>query len=103
MTEGYIKEIMRKYIFLTTVIGCAVIFCCGTLTARQKTAYNIWLEKYSVMSMTNTSRSVDVSIDGKAYSLPLPDKIKKEGIADILKLTPLAPAVFLVEVISGEK
>ena len=97
------REIIRKYCFTTTVIGCAVIFCCGTLTAKQKTAYNIRLEKYSVMSMSNTSRSVDVTIDGKDFSLPYHDKIKKEGIAALLKLTPLAPAVFLIELISEEK
>ncbi len=94
------KALFRKYCFITTVIGCAVMFCCGTLTASQKTAYNIYLKKYSVMSMTNTSQRVGINIDGEDYSLTLPDKERAEEVKRLLKFTPLAPFVFLIETLS---
>ncbi len=100
MIYKQIRPLLRRYCFNVTVIACAVTFCCGTVTVSQKTAYNIYLKKYSVMSMTNTSQKISLSIDSHPYSLMLPDKEKTEHIKRLMKFTPLAPFVYILEVLS---
>ena len=97
------KILLRKYCFVSTVIGCVVIFCCGTLTASQKTAYNIYLKKYAELSIAATSRKVGVSIDEREYTLALPDEEKLYKLGGLLKFTPLAPFVFVVEQLTENK
>lgn len=91
------RQLLRRYCFFTTVTACAVIFCCGTLTVSQKTAYNIYLKKYSVMSMSGTSQKMNINIDSRNYPLALPDREILQEINALLKFTPLAPFVYLAE------
>ncbi len=91
------KKMLAKFCFVNVVIACLIIFLCGTLTASQKTAYNIYLREYSVMSMKNSSESLSMSLDGKSFSLNLPEKAETEKIRRFLKLTPLASAVYFAE------
>lgn len=100
MINKQIKAVVRKYIFATTVLVCGIIFSCGTLTASQKTAYNIYLKEYSVMTLTNTSERVGLDIDGEGYFLPLPDEEGSGQLKKLLKLTPLAPFVYLAQLIT---
>lgn len=92
---GELKRLFKRYFFICTVIGCTVMFFCGTLTAEQKTAYNIYLREYAVMSMANTSRSINMSIGEKSLSVALPDENQRERLKKYLKLTPLSPFVLL--------
>ena len=101
MIFKHCRSLFRKYCLSTTVIGCIILFFCGTLTASQKTAYNIYLKKYSVMSMTNTSQSVNLKIDGESWSLSLPDKEKAAQTVRLMKFTPLAPLILLIEVFTS--
>lgn len=91
------KKLIAKFSFINTVITCGIIFLCGTLTASQKTAYNIYLREYSVMTMSNTSDSIDVNLDGKSYCLALPEKSDVDRALRYLKLTPLATGVYFAQ------
>ena len=91
------KKLIAKFSFTNTVIACLIIFLCGTLTASQKTAYNIYLREYSVMTMKNSAQSIDLNLDGKSYCLNLPQKSDAERFMRYMKLTPLATAIYLAE------
>ena len=94
------KEARRQvayFCFANTVIACVIIFLCGTLTASQKTAYNIYLREYSLLTVAASSSRVNMELDGKTVALNFPDEEKREGLRRYLKLTPLASAVFLAE------
>ena len=69
-----IRKLFAEFCFANTVIICAVAFFCGTLTASEKTAYNIYLREYSVLSMVNTSQSISMDVDGKGFYVALPEK-----------------------------
>ncbi len=95
------KKLFSSFCFINTVIACVIIFLCGTLTASQKTAYNIWLREYSLLTVAGTPQRVDMKLDGKTVSLDLPDSSETERLRRYLKLTPLASAVLLWETVEG--
>ena len=95
------KKQLATFCFVNTVIACVIIFLCGTLTASQKTAYNIYLREYSVLTLAGNSERVDMNIDGDSVTVELPDREKKEKLRRYLKLTPLASAVFLGEALEN--
>ena len=96
------KKQLAAFCFVNTVIACVIIFLCGTLTASQKTAYNIYLREYSVLTLAGNSERVDMNIDGDSVTVELPDGEKKEKLRRYLKLTPLAPLVFLAETVANQ-
>lgn len=93
------KKLLTKFCFINTVIICTVTFFCGTLTASEKTAYNIYLREYSVLSMVNTSKSINMDVDGKSFTVNLPPKDKLDKLRRYLKLTPFATAVYFGEML----
>lgn len=93
------KKQLAYFCFANTVIACVIIFLCGTLTASQKTAYNIYLREYSLVTVAASSSSVNMELDGKTVTLSLPDEEKRDTLRRFLKLTPLASVVYLGEVI----
>lgn len=93
------KKLLTKFCFANTVIICAVAFFCGTLIASEKTAYNIYLREYSVLSMVNTFQSINMDVDGKSINIKLPSKEKLDKLCRYLKLTPFATAVYLIETV----
>lgn len=96
------KKQLAYFCFANTVIACVIIFLCGTLTASQKTAYNIWLREYSLLTVAGTPSRVNMELDGKEVTLNFPDEEKREGFRRLLKLTPFASAVFLTESIINQ-
>lgn len=95
------KRMLAQFCFVNTVIACVIIFLCGTLTASQKTAYNIYLREYSVLTLAGTPQKVDMRLDGNTVTFNIPDKEKRERLRRYLKLTPLASAVFLGEALEN--
>lgn len=95
------KKQLTSFCFVNTVIACVIIFLCGTLTASQKTAYNIWLREYSLLTVAGTAQRVDMKLDEKTVTLNLPEKEKTEKLRRYLKLTPLASAIFLGETVEN--
>ncbi|MBR3815273.1 MAG: hypothetical protein IKJ27_00955 [Clostridia bacterium] len=93
------KRLLTVFCFVNTVIICAVAFFCGTLTASEKTAYNIYLREYSVLSMINTSESINMDVNGKSLTVNLPPKDKLDKLRRYLKLTPFATVVYFGEML----
>jgi hypothetical protein len=91
------KKQVAYFCFVNTVIACVIIFLCGTLTASQKTAYNIYLREYSLLTVAASSSSVNMELDGKTVALNFPDEEKRERLRRYLKLTPIASFVYLGE------
>ena len=96
------KRMLAQFCFVNTVIACVIIFLCGTLTASQKTAYNIYLREYSVLTLASTSQRVNMNVDDKTVTLNFPDGEKREMLWRYLKLTPLASLVFLGETVEKQ-
>lgn len=96
------KRMLAQFCFVNTVISCVIIFLCGTLTASQKTAYNIYLREYSVLTLAGTSESVNMNLDGEVITFNLPDEKKRQTLRRYLKLTPFASAVYLSELVRGQ-
>ena len=93
------KKQLAYFCFANTVIACVIIFLCGTLTASQKTAYNIWLREYSLLTVAGNSQQVNMRLDDKTVTLALPDSENVRKILRRMKLTPLASAVYLAETV----
>ena len=96
------KKQVAYFCFVNTVIACVIIFLCGTLTASQKTAYNIYLREYSLVTVAASSSSVNMELDGKTVALNFPDEEKRERLRRYLKLTPIASVVFLAESVENQ-
>ncbi len=97
-----LKEAKRQlalFCFTNTVIACCIIFLCGTLTASQKTAYNIYLREYSTLTLAGTPQGLDMRLDERTIAFSLPDEQQREKLRRYLKLTPLASVVFLGETV----
>ena len=97
-----VRKQLATFCFVNTVIACVIIFMCGTLTASQKTAYNIYLKEYSVLTLAGNSERVDMKLDGDLVTVELPDREKKEKLKRYLRLTPLAPLIFLAETVANQ-
>ena len=92
-----VKKQLATFCFANTVIACVITFLCGTLTASQKTAYNIWLREYSLLTVAGNSRQVNMRLDDKTVTLALPDGESTRKILRYMKLTPFASVVYLAE------
>lgn len=93
------KRLLTVFFFVNTVIICAVAFFCGTLTASERTAYNIYLRDYSVMSMVSSSQNIQMEVDGRSFTLALPSEEKADKFRRYMKLTPFATAVYFGEML----
>lgn len=93
----YTKKLVGKFFFTNAVIFCLVVFFCGSVTVSQRTAYNIYLKEYAVLSMVSEGEKVKMEGLSREISFSLPQKEELEKLGRYLKLTPLASTVFLFE------
>ncbi len=65
------KKIFCKFWFTNLIICCVLMFFVGTLTAKQKSEYNISYQQYAVLSMKTSSEKLEMNIDDKTISIDL--------------------------------
>ena len=63
-----IKQLTQKFLFLTVMIFCLVMLLCGSTTVKERTGYNMYLDKYSTVSVTTAEKNVSVKLDKNKYT-----------------------------------
>ena len=63
-----IKQLTQKFLFLTVMIFCLVMLLCGSITVKERTGYNMYLDKYSTVSVTTAEKNVSVKLDKNNYT-----------------------------------
>lgn len=91
------KALLGKFLFTNAVIACALLLFCGAATVSQRTAYNIYLKEYAVLSMVNEGRAVKMQGLPGELTFFLPEKNQLADVGKYLKFTPFATTVFFLE------
>ncbi|MBQ8503293.1 MAG: hypothetical protein IJ491_03335 [Clostridia bacterium] len=91
------KRLFGKFFFVNVIIACMILFCCGCITAKQRTSYNAYLREYAVLSMKSEGERVKMEGLSREIAFTLPQKQEIEKLGRYLKLTPLASTVFFIE------
>jgi len=91
------KRLLRGFFLSCTVISCALLLFCGSVTAAQRTAYNTYLKEYAVLSMVNQGEKVKMKGLPQDVVFDFPSEAEAEKVKRYLKLTPFASAVFFYE------
>ena len=63
-----IKNLVRRFLFVSGIIGCVLLFFCASITAKQRTEYNMYLSSYSVVTLKNQNKKLDMRVDRRQYS-----------------------------------
>ena len=91
------KRVISKYFFTTGVISCIILLFCGCITASQRSAYNAYLTRYSVISMKSEGESLKMQGFEKDINLQLPGKEQTEKLRRCMRFSPFASVVFFGE------
>ena len=95
------KKIFCKFWFTNLVICCVLIFFVGTLTAKQKSEYNISYQQYAVMSMKTNSEKLEMSVDNKTISIEFKDLAIAEKAEKYTLCTPFYCVVYFIQNLSA--
>ena len=98
MTE--IKNLMKKFVFVTVIICCVLTVAGGVLVVKQRTEYNMYLKDYSVVSISSREGKVDIRVNRDKYSFntePIFDAVKQ---GDYALFSPLGSSYYLFKTLN---
>ena len=94
------KKIMGKFCFVSVVICCITAFCVGTVTAKQRSDYNIFYKQYPVFSMKTTEKKIEMTIDERKITFDI-EKLKiPKQYERFIYYTPLSCIAFFIQSVS---
>ena len=94
------KKILGKFCFISVIICCITAFCIGTVTAKQRSDYNIFYKQYPVFSMKTTEERIEMTIDERKISFDIKKLKTPKEYSKYIYYTPLSCIAFFIQSVS---